>query len=100
MKKVLALSVASILLVAVVAFAVDAREGTVSRIDADQKTMVVQGKDGNSWNLYWSETTQLKDGLTFAEIRVGDVVQFESVDKEGKTFITQIWREEKAAEKD
>ena len=99
MKKTLAMSVASILLVAAIAFATDSREGTVSRIDADQKVLVVQDKDGNSFDLYWNETTQMKDGLIPADIHTGDIVRFETVQKEGKTFITQIWREQKAADK-
>jgi hypothetical protein len=33
--------------------------------------MSIQGEKGDQWTLYWTETTKLKNGLTFGELKAG-----------------------------
>ena len=71
-------------------------EGKITQIDPDQKMMVVQGEHGDQWNLYWNESTKLKSGLTVPELRQGDSVHFDYVDKDGKMWLTELRRTHKA----
>jgi Cu/Ag efflux protein CusF len=71
-------------------------EGKITKIDSVQKVMVVQGEKGDEWNLYWNESTKLKDGLTVPELRQGDSVHFDYVDKDGKMWLTEVRRTHKA----
>jgi len=70
-------------------------EGKVVSIDQNMKAMVVQGDKGDQWTLYWTETTKVKEGLTFAEIKPGDKVEFDYMDKDGKMWLSEIEREHK-----
>ena len=71
-------------------------EGKITRVDAAQQMMVVQGEHGDSWNLYWNESTKLKNGLTAPELKAGDSVHFDYVEKEGKMWLTELRRTHKA----
>jgi hypothetical protein len=71
-------------------------EGKITKIDADLKMMVVQGEKGDEWTLYWNESTKLKSGLTVPELRQGDSVHFDFVDKDGKMWLTELSRTHKA----
>ena len=99
LRKTLGFAIAALLLVTAAAVAVNSHEGKISSIDPAAKMIVVEGKDGNQWNVYWAETTKFKD-IVPGELKVGDTIRFESVTREGKTFATQLWREEKASESD
>ena len=71
-------------------------EGKIIRIDSVQNVMVVQGEKGDQWTLYWTETTKLKDGLTLPELKEGDSVHFDFMDKDGKMWLTELRRTHKA----
>ncbi|HEY1249919.1 MAG TPA: hypothetical protein VGH97_01935 [Thermoanaerobaculia bacterium] len=71
-------------------------EGKITSIDPDQRVMVVQGEEGDQWILYWTETTKLKSDLTVAELKQGDSVHFDFVEREGKKFLTELRRTHKA----
>ena len=99
MKAKLSLLVAALFLVSAAAlFAGGDRphEGKVIRIDQDAKMLVVQGEKGDQWSLYWTESTKLKDGLTFAELKVGDSVHFDYMEKDGKMYLSELRRTQKA----
>jgi len=74
-------------------------EGKITSIDPEQRMMVVQGEKGDQWILYWTETTKLKDGLAVVELKQGDKVHFDFVEREGKMWLTELRRTHKA-EKD
>jgi hypothetical protein len=71
-------------------------EGKITAIDFDQRMMVVQGDNGDQWMLYWTETTKLKHDLTVSELKPGDTVHFDYVEREGKKFLTELHRTHKA----
>ena len=61
-----------------------------------ERTMVVQGERGDQWTLYWDDTTKFKHGLTPSELREGDKVHFDFVEKDGKMWVTELRRTRKA----
>jgi Cu/Ag efflux protein CusF len=71
-------------------------EGKITSIDFDQRMMVVQGEDGDQWMLYWTETTKLKNELTVSELKPGDSVHFDFVERTDKKFLTELRRTHKA----
>jgi Cu/Ag efflux protein CusF len=71
-------------------------EGKIVSIDPSSQAMVVQGEDGDQWSLYWTETTKLKNGLTFSELKSGDSVHFNFIEKDGKMWVTELRRTHKA----
>jgi Cu/Ag efflux protein CusF len=96
-KRNVSIALAALLLVAAAAVAADhEKEGKIIRMDQDARMMVIQGEKGDQWELYWTETTKLEDGLTIAELRIGDKVEFSFVEREGKKWATEIEREKKA----
>jgi hypothetical protein len=96
-KKTLSLAFAAMLLVAVAAVAADhEKEGKIVRVDPDTRVMVVQGEKGDQWDLYWTETTKFQGGLTATELRPGDKVEFEFIERDGRMWATKIDREKKA----
>ena len=66
------------------------------RIANTERSMVVQGEKGDQWTLYWTETTKLKSGLTFGELKSGDKIHFDYVEKDGKMWVTELRRTSKA----
>lgn len=99
MKKVLATASASLLVLLVAASAYAEKrphEGKITRIDQTAMMLTIQGEKGDSWDVYWTETTKLKHHLTFAELHEGDSVHFDFVEKEGKKWITELRRTGKA----
>ncbi|HEY7114784.1 MAG TPA: hypothetical protein VIA45_17785 [Thermoanaerobaculia bacterium] len=98
MKQKLSLALAALLLVAAAAVAADhhEKEGKIVRLDPDARFMTIQGKSGDQWDLYWTETTKFHDNLTAPELRVGDKIEFEYVEREGRMWATSIDREKKA----
>lgn len=92
------LALALILTLGGVATAADDRphEGKVISVDQDAMVMSVQGDKNDQWTLYWTETTKLKGDLAIAEVKVGDKVHFEFVEKDGKKLLTELKRTDKA----
>jgi len=66
---------------------------TVSNVE---RSMVVQGEKGDQWTLYWDDTTKFKNGLAPTELRQGDHVHFDYVEKNGKMWVTELRRTKKA----
>jgi hypothetical protein len=60
------------------------------------RSMIVQGEKGDQWTLYWDDTTKFKSGLTPNELRQGDKVHFDFVQKDGKMWLTELRRTKKA----
>jgi hypothetical protein len=71
-------------------------EGKVINIDKDMMVLSVQGDKDDQWTLYWTETTKLKGDLTVQEVKVGDKVHFEYTEKDGKMWLTELKRTDKA----
>ena len=73
-----------------------AHEGKILSVDTSAMMMAVQGEKGDQWTLYWTETTKLKNGLTFGELKSGDKVHFDYIEKDGRMWITELRRTRKA----
>lgn len=71
-------------------------EGKIVSIDPTSESMVIQGEDGDQWTLYWTETTKLKDDVTVNELKSGDSVHFDFIEKDGKKWVTELRRTHKA----
>ncbi|HKF42237.1 MAG TPA: hypothetical protein VKG01_03980 [Thermoanaerobaculia bacterium] len=61
-----------------------------------EKRMIVQGEKGDEWTLYWDATTKFKNGLAASELREGDSIHFDFVQKDGKMWVTELRRTHKA----
>ena len=113
MRKVLGISVAAfaILLMASASYANDRpHEGKVVSVQIVEKSasaageavtnvensMVVRGEKGDEWTLYWDNTTKFKHDLAPTELRQGDHVHFDFVEKNGKMWVTELRRTKKA----
>jgi Cu/Ag efflux protein CusF len=75
-------------------------KGKVISLDKDAMSMGVQGEKNDQWTLYWTESTQLKGDVTVQELQVGDKVHFKFVEKDGKKWVTELHRSEKAGDDD
>ncbi len=97
MKKKLCLWIAAVFLVSSAALLADdhKQEGKIVQIDHAGRLMVVQTEKGDQTTLYWTETTKLEDGLTFAELRPGDTVEYHFIDRDGQKYVTKVEREHK-----
>jgi Cu/Ag efflux protein CusF len=99
-KRVLATASFALLFVLVSAAAVASKdrphEGKIIAVDQTAQMITVQGEKGDQWTLYWTETTKMKDELTTQELRVGDSVHFDYVEKDGKMWVTELRRTGKA----
>ncbi len=71
-------------------------EGKITNIDATTKTLTVQGEKGDSWTLSWDDTTKWKNNLTPQELRTGDSIHFDFIEKSGQKWVTEIRRTRKA----
>jgi len=71
-------------------------EGKVINIDKNLMMLSVQGDKDDQWTLYWTETTKLKGDLTVEEVKVGDKVHFDYTEKDGKMWLTELKRTDKA----
>ncbi len=100
MKRVLAATsiVLVLLLTSAVATAAKDRphEGKITSIDRAAQTITVQGEKGDEWILHYSEATKMKNNLTAEELRVGDSVHFDFVNKDGRMDLTELHRTHKA----
>ena len=96
MKRNVSIALALIFLVAMAATAAGEHEGKIVRIDPDAKMLAVQGEKGDQWEVYWTETTKFEDGLTVTELRPGDRIEFDFVEKDGRLWATKVERHKKA----
>ena len=96
MKTFASLALSALLFAATAVAADNSRQGKILSIDPDTKVMVIQADSGDQWTIYWTETTKIEDGLIVSELRIGDKVDVDLVEKEGKLFAEQIEREGKA----
>jgi hypothetical protein len=113
MRKFLGISAAALVLLFVASAAyADKRphEGKVLRVETVEKSadvagetvanvqhsMVVQGEKGDQWTLYWDDTTKFKHELLPSELKEGDRVHFDFIDKNGKMWLTELRRTKKA----
>lgn len=89
---------ASVLLLCASAAYADDRphEGKVISIDKEAMTMVVQGDKDDQWTLAWTQTTKLKGDVTLPEIKVGDSVHFDYMEKDGQMWLTELKRTDRA----
>ena len=71
-------------------------EGKVVKIDKEVMELTVQGEKDDRWTLSWTETTKLKGDLTVEELKVGDKIHFEYVEKDGKMWLSELKRTDKA----
>jgi Cu/Ag efflux protein CusF len=71
-------------------------EGKVISVDKEAMVMSVQGDKDDQWTLYWTETTKLKGDLSIQELKIGDKVHFEFMEKDGKMWLSELKRTEKA----
>ena len=93
MKRLVAISAVLLFVLAAAAYAGDRpHEGKITKIDQNARVMTIQGEKGDTWDLYWTETTKLKSGVTFPELREGDSVHFDFVEKEGRMYVTELRR--------
>ena len=91
----LALGVA--LLLSAAAYAGDRpHEGKITNVDSVAKAIAVQGEKGDSWTLNLSETTKMKNKLTFEELQPGDSVHFDFIEKDGQKWVTELRRTHRA----
>jgi general stress protein 26 len=71
-------------------------EGKVISIDMNAMVLSVQGDKNDQWTLSWTETTKLKGDLTVQELKVGDKIHFDFVEKDGRKWLTELKRTDKA----
>jgi hypothetical protein len=61
-----------------------------------EQSMVVRGEHGDEWTLYWDNTTKFKHDIVPSELKAGDSVHFDFVEKNGKMWLTELRRTHKA----
>ena len=71
-------------------------EGKVVGIDMAGRALLVQGEKDDQWTLYWTETTKLKGDVTVPELKVGDKIHLDFTEKDGKMWLTELKRTDKA----
>lgn len=96
MKTFASFALAALLLAATALAADNSRQGKILSIDPEAKVLVIQADSGDQWEIYWTETTRIQDGLIVSELRVGDKVDVDLVERDGKLWAQQIEREGKA----
>ena len=60
--------------------------GTVSKVDNDQKMMVVKSDKGKEWTIYWNADTKVEG----AAPKEGAMVWFKATSKDGKMWATWV----------
>ena len=97
MRNALRVSLALAVLLSAVAYAERRpHEGKVTRVDPVAKVVEVQGEKGDTWTLNVSETTKMKGNVTLEELRPGDSVHFDFVEKDGRMWVTELRRTHRA----
>ena len=98
MKKI-SLSLAALAFLLVTSAAIAERrphEGKITAVDATARMLTVQGEKGDTYTLYWDDTTKWKDNLTAQELTPGDSIHFDVVNKDGQMYVTEIHRTHRA----
>jgi hypothetical protein len=95
MRRILALSVAAVLSIAVVALAGDDKMsgdhhhkgmgGTITKVDMAGKMMTVKGSDGKETAVYWNDSTKVE-----GEVKEGSVVHYKGETKDGKMWANWV----------
>jgi hypothetical protein len=86
MKKALALGVVLVFCAAVgLAHGTHGMEGTISKVDAAGKSMVVHTTDGKDVTIYWNDATKVQ-----GTPKEGETVHFKTSEKDGKTWATWL----------
>ena len=94
--------IASLVAALLIAFCVSAyandrpHEGKIVNVDPTNVVMTIQGEHGDQWTLYWTETTKLKGDVLATELKPGDSVRFDDVEKDGKMWVNELRRTHKA----
>ena len=71
-------------------------QGKIVSIDKDLMTMKVQSEHKeDQWTLYWTQTTKLSGDVIIEELNVGDKINFDYTEKDGKMWVTRIDRTDK-----
>jgi len=91
MRRILSLSVAAVLCIAVVALAGDDQHhhgmgGTITKIDTAGKVMTVKGSDGKETAVYWNDSTKVEGD----ELKEGSVVHYKGETKDGKMWASWV----------
>ena len=75
------------------AFADDAKKmdgktmsGTITKVDGDQKMMMVKDKSGKEWTIYWNADTKVEGEGP----KEGAMVWFKATEKDGKMWATWV----------
>lgn len=99
MRKKVSLMAAVLLLLASAALYADRKphEGKITNINMTERRIVVQGEKGDQWDLYWTDTTKLKGKLILEELKVGDSVHFDFIEKDGQKLLTELERTKAAS---
>ena len=96
MRKTISIALVSLFFAAAAVFAREhEKEGRIVRVDPDAQYMVVQTSKGDQYEVYWNETTKFEHGLVATQLRPGDKVEFEYVDRDGRKVATEVEREKK-----
>ncbi len=91
MRKILALSVVAVLCAVVVLAGDDKKmgktnEGTISKMDAAAKMMVVKDSAGKESAVYWTDKTKVAGD----ELKEGSLVHWKGAEKDGKVWATWV----------
>jgi hypothetical protein len=96
MRKILALSVAAVLCIAVIAFAGDDKMsgdkhqhgmgGTITKVDMAGKMMTVKGSDGKETAVYWNDSTKVEGD----QMKEGMKVHYKAESKDGKMMASWV----------
>lgn|SRR5262245_14247452 len=71
-------------------------EGRIVRVVADAKLITVQDENGDQFDLMWNESTKVEGKAVIAQLKPGDYVHFEYVEREGQKFLTELKRTSRA----
>jgi Cu/Ag efflux protein CusF len=71
-------------------------EGKITNVDMTARTITIQAEKGDELTVSWDDTTKWKNNLTAQELRPGDSIHFDFVDKQGQKFATEIHRTHRA----
>ena len=61
-------------------------QGTIVKVDNDQKMLVIRDDSGTSTTVYWDSTTQMGS----SDLKEGQTVSVATTERNGKTFATSI----------
>ncbi len=71
-------------------------EGKVITVDREAMVLVVQGDKGDQLTLYWTPSTKLKGDLAVEELKIGDKIHFDFMNKDDKMWLTELKRTDRA----